>query len=64
MIIDETAKDSGDTSLTAWHDRWLWPALTRMKSGHYRTTNCRDRHQPEPKTAKITDRSFSPINAG
>ena len=32
MIIDELAKGSGDTSLTAWHDRWLWPCLTRMKN--------------------------------
>jgi hypothetical protein len=63
MIIDETAKGSGDTSLTSWHDRWLWPCLHRMKSGHYRTTNCRDRHQSEPKTARITDRSFSPTRA-
>ena len=32
MILDELAKGSGDTSLTAWHDRWLWPCLTRMKN--------------------------------
>jgi hypothetical protein len=37
MIIDEVAKEGGDTSLTAYHDRWLWPCLRRMKSGHYRT---------------------------
>ena len=60
MLIDETAEASGDTSLTAWHDRWLWPALTRMKSGHYRTTNCRDQHQPERVVARPTDRGLTP----
>jgi len=60
MIIDETAEGSGDTSLTAWHDRWLWPALTRMKSGHYRTTNCRDQHQPERVVARPTDQGLVP----
>ena len=60
MIIDETAEGSGDTSLTAWHARWLWPALTRMKSGHYRTTNCRDQHQPERVVARPTDRGLMP----
>ena len=58
MIIDELAKGSGDTSLTAWHDRWLWPALSRMKSGHYRTTNCRTKHQPENSNIRFTDRDF------
>jgi len=58
MIIDETAKNSGDTSLTAWHDRWLWPALTRMKSGHYRTTICRTKHQPENSNSRFTERDF------
>jgi hypothetical protein len=56
MIIDETAENSGDTSLTAWHDRWLWPALTRMKSGHYRTTNCRNQHHSETRDVAPTTR--------
>ncbi len=60
MIIDETAKESGDTSLTAWHDRWLWPALTRLKAGHYRTTNCRDYHQTERVTTAPTERGIRP----
>ena len=60
MIIDETAKKNGETSLTAWHDRWLWPCLRRMKSGHYRTTNCRSKHQPEKVTTPITDSDFLP----
>ena len=60
MIIDETAKNNGDTSLTAWHDRWLWPALRRMKAGHYRTTNCRDHHQQERVTTTPTDRGLIP----
>ena len=55
MIIDETAKNSRDTRLTAWHDRWLWPALTRMKSWHYRTTNCLDRHQNPRKQQVVID---------
>lgn len=55
VINDELAKNNGANDLTAWHDRWLWPCLRRMKSGHYRTTNCRDRHQPERPPAQPTD---------
>jgi hypothetical protein len=64
MIIDEQAKGSGDTSLTAWHDRWLWPCLRRMKAGHYRTTNCRTQHQPETSNTRPTDRDLLPAAAG
>ena len=46
VINDELGKQTGSNNLTAWHDRWLWPCLRGMKSGHYRTTNCRDRHPP------------------
>jgi hypothetical protein len=56
-INDELAKNGGSNDLTAWHDRWLWPLLRRMKAGHYRTTNCRDRHQHEPAKTTATDRS-------
>jgi len=47
-ITDELAKNNGSNDLTAWHGRWLWPCLRRMKAGHYRTTNCR----PTPTPAK------------
>ena len=57
VINDELGKQTGSNNLTAWHDRWLWPCLRRMKSGHYRTTNCRDRHTIESAAAAITDRS-------
>jgi len=60
LITDELAKNNGANDLTAWHDRWLWPCLRRMKSGHYRTTNCRDGHHPEGSTAARTDRGFLP----
>ena len=53
-------RQTGSNNLTAWHDRWLWPCLRRMKSGHYRTTNCRVRHHPEGSTAARTDRGFIP----
>lgn len=64
LINDQLAKNDGGNDLTAWHDRWLWPCLRRMKAGHYRTTNCRDRHQVERNTSKITERSFSPAHTG
>ena len=57
LINDELAKNNGANDLTAWHDRWLWPCLRRMKTGHYRTTNCRDRHHPENTLTKMTYRS-------
>ena len=60
VINDELGKDTGSNNLTAWHDRWLWPCLRRMKSGRYRTTNCRDRHHREVGTAARTDRGFLP----
>jgi hypothetical protein len=60
MIADELAKTNGGNDLTAWHDRWLWPCLRRMKSGHYRTTNCRTQHQPDTGNTRPTDREFLP----
>ncbi len=60
LINDQLAKKTGGNDLTAWHDRWLWPALRRLKAGHYRTTNCRDRHQAERGGAAITGRAFVP----
>lgn len=58
VITDEEAIPNGSSDLTAWHDRWLWPLLQRAKGGHYRTTNCKDRHVPERCTAKATDRQY------
>ena len=36
------------------------PACAALKSGHYRTTNCRDHHQTERLTAAPTDRALLP----
>lgn len=57
---DELATTTGSSDLTAWHDRWLWPLLQRAKGGHYRTTNCKDRHVPERVTSKPTDQQYVP----
>lgn len=55
VINDARAKKHGSSELTAWHDRWLWPCLQRIRSGHYRTPNCHHKHQDDrPSTA--TDR--------
>lgn len=59
-ITDARAKKQGSSDLTAWHDRWLWPCLLRMKSGHYRTTNCGKSHQTELSRAAGTDRASIP----
>jgi hypothetical protein len=63
MIADELAKTNGGNDLTAWHDRWLWPCLRRLKAGHYRTTNCRNRHQKEGVAPPETDRTELPTPA-
>jgi hypothetical protein len=60
VITDELATTTGSSDLTAWHDRWLWPLLQRAKGGHYRTTNCKDRHVPERVIPKSTDRQYLP----
>jgi hypothetical protein len=62
VINDARAKKHGSSELTAWHDRWLWPCLVRMKAGHYRTTNCRQGHQPERTTSTPTDRARIPTS--
>ena len=33
MINDELAKNTGGNDLTAWHDRWLWPASAASRPG-------------------------------
>ncbi len=58
VIADELTAATGSSDLTAWHDRWLWPLLQRVKGGHYRTTNCKDRHVPERGIARKTDRRY------
>lgn len=63
LIADERGQKNGSNDLTAWHDRWLWPSLHRLKSGHYRTTNCRNGHQPERSPAAPTDRALLPAPA-
>ena len=60
VINDTRAKKHGSSDLTAWHDRWLWPCLQRLKSGHYRTTNCRHKHQLGHPAVAPTDLAFLP----
>ena len=45
QIVDELAEKSGSNELVAWHDRWFWPLRQRARSGHYRTTNCKESHR-------------------
>jgi len=63
QIADHLAEKTGSNDLTGWHDRWLWPFRQRAKSGHYRTTNCKDRHVRERVTAQPTGRQYLPASA-
>ena len=56
QLADEAGETTGSIDLTGWHDRSLWPFLHRAKSGHYRTTNCKDRHVYERVTSTPTNR--------
>jgi len=60
QTVDELAEKTGSNDLVAWHDRWFWPLRQRAKSGHYRTTNCKETHKVERVTAKPTDRQYLP----
>lgn len=60
VINDARVKKQGSSDLTAWHDRWLWPGLERIKAGHYRTTNCRPNHQAEVRRSTKTDAARVP----
>ena len=60
VINDELATATGSSDLAAWHDRWLWPLLQRVKGGHYRTTNCKDHHVPERGAPRPTNRLHVP----
>jgi hypothetical protein len=60
VINDARAKKHGGADLTAWHDRWLWPCLERIKATHYRTTNCRPHHQTGVRRAVRTDTALVP----
>lgn len=62
MLHDEDAGPDGSSTMAAWHDRWLWPALQRFKSGtHYLISNCKQRHTPENgAVVPVTDRSHLP----
>lgn len=60
VINDARAKKQGSSELTAWHDRWLWPVLDRIKATHYRTTNCRPHHQAEARRPPRTDAALVP----
>jgi len=33
VINDARAKKQGSSDLTAWHDRWFWPFMDRIKTG-------------------------------
>ena len=59
-INDARAKKQGSSDLTAWHDRWLWPCLERIKTTHYGTTNCRQSHQPDRRAVSPTNHEMLP----
>lgn len=61
VLTDEAAALEGSSALSAWHDRWRWPALHRFKGAGYRLSNCTQKHVPE-ETAAIpaTDRVLMP----
>ena len=43
-IAAQTARRGGTNDYIAWHDRWLWPTLKRLREGHYDIANCRNSH--------------------
>lgn len=51
----------GSSDVTAWHDRWLWPFLNRIKSPHYRFSNCIDQHEVSLAITPLTDQTFIPV---
>ena len=64
VVSDARAKKQGTADLTAWHDRWLWPCLERIKASHYRTTNCRQSHHAESRRTTATDRVLVSVLTG
>lgn len=60
VLTDEQAALDGSSALTAWHDRWLWPALQRFKTASYRISNCAQKHVEETTQLPATDRTFLP----
>lgn len=60
-LTDEQSSSAGSSGLVAWHDRWLWPTLQRLRSTGYRITNCRQQHLPEDTIlAKASSRTLIP----
>lgn len=59
-IADATANAAGNAELTAWHDRWFWPTLQRLRQGHYRISSCTDKHTEERVRPERTDRALLP----
>lgn len=43
-IEAQTSRRGGTNDYIAWHDRWLWPTLKRLREGHYDIANCRQGH--------------------
>ena len=62
VVTDEAAED-GAVDVTAWHDRWLWPCLRRLRDTMYSTTECRTAHQHVPSVVvpELTDRALIPL---
>lgn len=54
-------KRPGSNDITAWHDRWLWPFLNRIKGGHYRLANCTEGHEIGLAITAPTDPTFLPL---
>ena len=61
VITDELAPKAANAELAAWHDRWLWPTLSRITVGNnYRFGSCSKGHEPGRATPIRTDRDHLP----
>ena len=65
LVDEQTAKPGSDkkrgsSDLTAWHDRWLWPFLNRVRAGHFRIISCQRGHEEPVLSPTLTDRAFLP----
>lgn len=64
VVADTRAKHAGSVDLSAWHDRWLWAAIRRLRADHYAMSNCRPgSHESPIRSIRPTDRSLLPTPA-
>ena len=61
VLTDELAPKAASSELTAWHDRFLWPALNRITVGNcYRFGSCSKGYEPGRTNPIRTDRDHLP----